>query len=176
MSDVIVATSDIHGTGVFATRGFSTGETVLIIDDSRVVDTDHPLRPELGEFEHHCDYLADGNVVLMQAPERHINSSCDANTYIITRDEGRHVVARRAIRAGEEITYDYIINCHGGLVWQCHCGSPRCRGTVVSSYFDLPLDLQLEYLPLLDNWFADEHREKVDALRQLGERKNSDEA
>jgi hypothetical protein len=153
--------------GVFASRDFAAGETVLIIDDSRVVDEDHPLHPERGESKHHCDYLAGGRVVLMQSPERHINSSCDPNTYVQTIDDLRHVVARRPIPAGEEITYDYIVNCHGGAVWECDCGSPRCRGTIVSSFFELPLDWQLEYLPLLDHWFAEEHREKVEALRQL---------
>lgn len=166
MGDVTVAPSEIHGRGVFAARDFTAGETVLVIDDSRVVDEDHPLHPKRGEYEHHCDYLAGGQVVLMHPPERHINSSCDSNTYVRTIKDQRHVVARRAIAAGEEITYDYIINCHGGAVWQCECGSPRCRGTVVSSFFELPLDWQLEYLPLLDHWFVEEHREKVEALRR----------
>ncbi len=165
MSDVYLAESEIHGTGVFAARDFREGETVLAIDDSRVVDAEHPLRPELGEHDYHCDYLAGGRVVLMPAPERHINSSCDPNTYAEYVGERRHVIARRPIRAGEEITYDYIINCHGGIVWQCACGSPRCRGTVPSSFFELPVARQLEYLPLLNDWFVAEHRAEVEALR-----------
>jgi hypothetical protein len=164
-ADAVVAESRIHGLGVFAARDFMEGETVLIIDDSRVVDDAHPLRPEWGGFERHCDYLADGQVVLMQSPERHVNSSCDPNTYVRTIDGVRHVLARRAIKSGEEITYDYVINCHGGAVWQCNCGSSRCRGTIVSSFFELPTDWQSEYLPLLDEWFVEEHREKVESLR-----------
>lgn len=152
--DVKVAPSAIHGTGVFALREFHSGETVLIIDDSRVVDDAHPLRPEAGEFSWHQDYLADGKIVLMQSPERHINSCCDPNTYVKTIDGLRQVLARRPIQAGEEITYDYIINCHGGEVWQCSCGSPRCRGTIVSSFFDLPVEWQQEYAPLLEEWFV----------------------
>jgi len=46
----------------------------------------------------------------MPAPERHINSSCDPNTYVTTRSDGRHVVALRPIAARSEITYDYMIN------------------------------------------------------------------
>jgi hypothetical protein len=164
---VAVTQSQIHGIGVIALRDFAPGATVLVIDDTRVVDVEHPLRPELGEYEYHCDYLAGGLVVLMQPPERHINSSCDPNTYVKTIAGLRHVLARRLIRAGEEITYDYIINCHAGAVWQCNCGSPRCRGTIVSSFFELQLDWQLEYLPLLDDWFVDEHRQKVAAIWKL---------
>ena len=107
----------------------------------------------------------------MPSPERHINSCCDPNTYVKTIDGVRHVVARRQVKSGEEITYDYIINCHGGDVWQCSCGSPRCRGRIVSSFFELPLGWQLEYLPLLDGWFVEEHRQNVVALQKEAKRK-----
>ncbi len=101
MPDVTLAHSSIHGTGVFATRDFSPGETILVIDDSRIVDNNHPLQPESGEFEHHCDYLEDGLVILMKSPERHINHSCDPNTYVKTIDGIRHVIAWRDIFTGE---------------------------------------------------------------------------
>lgn len=100
---MIVAESKIHGLGVFATRDLAAGEIVLAIDDSRVVDAEHPLRPELGEHSHHCDYLDGGKTVLMRSPERHINSCCNPNSYVKTIDGVRHVVARRSIKAGEEI-------------------------------------------------------------------------
>ena len=167
MNDIEVRRSSIHGLGVFATRDFAAGETILAIDDSRVVDAEHPLRPELGEYAYHQDYLAGGQVVLMPAPERHINSCCDPNTFVRWDGEQRYVVARRAITAGDEITYDYIIDCHGGEVWQCRCGAARCRGTIVSSYFDLPLDVQREYRPLLSPWFVEEHK---DAVRDVDQR------
>jgi hypothetical protein len=166
MADVIVRDSPIHGTGVFATRDFAAGEIILPIDDSRVVDDEHPLRPDCGEHQDHCDYLAGDLVVLMRAPEVFINSSCDPNTSVKTIDGTRFVIARRSLRAGEELTYDYIINFHGGIVWDCACGSPRCRGFVAASFFDLPLAVQLDYLPLLDEWFIAEHRSKVKALRR----------
>jgi hypothetical protein len=73
----------------------------------------------------------------------------------------RHVIALRAILRDEEITYDYTLNCHGGESWQCRCGSPRCRGTVPASFFDLPLDEQRRLRPLLDAWFVQEHRDRL---------------
>ena len=173
MSNVVTAESTIHGIGVFANRDFAEGETILIIDDSRIVDDEHPLRLELGEYDYHCDYLANGRVVLMPSPERHINSDCDPNTFVKTIGGDRHVIARRTIKSGEEITYDYIINCHGGIVWQCSCGSPSCRKTIVSSFFELPESTQRAYLALLDEWFIEEHREKVEVLRRGADRKSS---
>ena len=164
MADLVVAESKIHGLGVFATRVFAEGEIILPIDDSRIVDADHPLRPELGEYSYHCDYLAAGKTVLMKSPERHINSCCDPSAFVKTINGIRYVVARRMIKSGEEITCDYIIDCHGAIVWQCSCGSLKCRGMIVSSFFELPLDLQLEYLPLLNDWFIEEHRDKIEGL------------
>jgi hypothetical protein len=110
MSRVYTAASPIHGTGVFSSVQVSPGEVVLKIDDSRVVTDAEPLDPAKGECEHHCDYLAGGKVVLMQAPERFINHSCNPNTYVRTIAGDRCVIALRAIRPGEEITYDYSIN------------------------------------------------------------------
>ena len=166
MSDVAVRQSGIHGLGVFAARAFAPGEIVLWIDDSRVVDASHPLRPEHGELATHQDYLAGGRVVLMPEPERHINSSCDPSTYVRWTGDRRAVIARRALAAGDEITYDYIIDCHGGAVWTCACGSARCRGVVPSSFFELPLEQQREYLPLLSPWFIAEHEDEVERLRR----------
>ena len=167
MADVVVAESRVPGFGLFAARDFAEGEVLVRMNDSRVIDAEHPLRPDLGEIKYHLDYLKGGTVILNGYPERHINSSCDPNTYVRTRDGLRLVIARRPIKAGEEITYDYIINCHNGGVWRCNCGSPLCRGMIVSSFFELPLELQLEYLPLLDEWFIEEHPEEVEALRAM---------
>lgn len=166
MADVIVKESKIHGLGVYAARDFAEGETVLVLDDSRVVDAENPLRADAGEYDYHCDYLAEGKVILQKFPERHINSSCDPNVYARRDAGGSRMIARRAVYAGEEIVGDYIIDCHGGIVWQCSCGSARCRGTIVSSFFELPIEWQLEYLPLLNEWFIAEHREKVEAIRE----------
>src|SRR5947209_3979414 len=146
-SAVLVRESTINGIGVFAARSFSAGELVLAIDDSHVVDDEHPVPP--GE-EHHCDYLAAGKTVWMQAPERYINHSCEPNVFVRTCDGVRQVLAIREIAAGEEIAYDYCVNGYGDTVWTCSCGAARCRHTIHSDFFHLPMELQTRYLPLLD--------------------------
>lgn len=162
---VYLAPSPIDGTGVFAAVDFQPGDHILTIDDSRVVTPENPLRPERSEFEHHCDYLVGGAVVLMQPPERHINHACDPNTYVQTLDGVRVVIALRPIHAGEEITYDYAINGVGGVPWECRCGASCCRGPETwADFFRLPRHLQAEYFPLLDRWFVEQHRELLAAL------------
>ena len=154
--------SSIEGTGVFAAYSFGKGDTLLKIDDSRVVDEQHPLGST--EDPRHCDYLRAGKVILMQIPERYISHSCEPNTYVKTVDGIRVVIALRPIAAGEEITYDYCINGDGDTVWVCHCGAVRCRSVIHSDFFHLPLDLQREYLPLLDEWFRQERATEVERL------------
>jgi uncharacterized protein len=149
MSRVCTAESPIHGTGVFSASPFSPGEVVLKIDDSRVVTDTAPLNRATGEFEHHCDYLAGGKVVLMQPAERFINHRCDPNTFIRTIAGDRYVVALREIRPGEEITYDYCLNSEGDTAWNCSCGSSQCRRRHLSGFFHLPVDIQVRYLALL---------------------------
>ena len=161
---VIVAESLIEGLGVFATADFLAGEVVVSIDDSYVVDAEHPVPP--GE-ERHCDYLQGGKTVWMQAPERHINHACDPNTFVQTRKGLRYVLARRRIVVGEEITYDYCVNGYGDTVWHCSCGCARCRGAIHSDFFHLPLALQREYLPLLDKWFCEERSAEITHLRAV---------
>jgi len=164
MTKVVVRQSSINGKGVFALKDIARGELVLAIDDARLVTDESPLDASKGELEYHCDYLADGKVVLMPFPERHINHSCDPNTYVKTLLGVRYVFALRPIRAGEEVTYDYCINGFGDTLWQCNCGSARCRKTIHSDFFHLPYELQVEYLPLLDDWYIEEYKDKVQEL------------
>jgi hypothetical protein len=147
--------------GVFAAGNFSAGDVVLAIDDSFVVDAEHPA--PWGE-EHHCDYLKDEKVVWMQAPERYINHSCDPDVFVRTSGGVRQVIALREIHADEEITYDYCVNGYGDTVWTCRCGAARCRHSIHSDFFHLPLDLQKAYLPLLDEWFRKERSDDIERL------------
>jgi uncharacterized protein len=164
VDEVAVMDSPIQGKGVFATRPFERGATVLLIDDSRVVDDAHPLDPSVGELERHCDWLGP-LVVHMKEPELYINHACEPSTFIQTQGSQRSVVAYRDIAAGEEITYDYLVDADGGVVWGCSCGGPDCRGPHVHDFFTLPDDKLREYLPLLAPWFEAAHRTRLDELR-----------
>ncbi|KON26524.1 hypothetical protein AC480_05545 [miscellaneous Crenarchaeota group archaeon SMTZ1-55] len=164
MDKVYVAVSTIHGNGVFARCAIQEGQRILMIDDSRIVTDDAPLRPENGEYEHHCDYVEKGKVILMQEPERSINHSCDPNVYIRQVAGVRYVYAMRAIHAEEELTFDYCINGYGDGVWHCTCGSPQCRKTIHIDFFQLPREKQREYLPYLDTWFIREFKKKVEEI------------
>lgn len=163
--NVTVKKSPVHGFGVYADKDFKIGDTVLIIDDTHVVTDESKLTPQQHEYD--CDYLSNGKVILMQDPERLINHSCDPNTYVKTINNLRHVLAMKDIKKGKEITYDYTINGDNDGTFKCNCGSKNCRGVYQGKFFKLPKDIQLKYLPYLDDWFIKDHQKEIDLLKTV---------
>ena len=162
--------SSIQGVGVFATGAIAAGQVVHRIDDSRVVDDAHPLRPELGENPIHRDWLPDGTTVLMLAPAGRINHSCSPNVYVYSAQCVRFVLAMRDIDADQELLFDYSIGSIDGDVWDCECGAANCRGRHKCDFFHLPVQRQLDYLPYLDPWFAEVHSDRILSLLEAGAR------
>jgi hypothetical protein len=79
-------------------------------------------------------------------------------------DDAAYAVARRRVGRGEELTFDYNINTAGGTSWPCNCGAARCRGESIGDFFSLPREIQLEYLPLLADWFVRRHPNKIASI------------
>ena len=60
---------------------------------------------------------------------RWINHSCAPNTYIRCTATRAEFYALRDIRAGEELTTDYVDSHHNGKL-PCRCGARECRGFI----------------------------------------------
>lgn len=122
-----VVRSSIDGYGVIATRSFAPGEFIAEVDgvvwqEEEDVDDRYSLR------------VGDGYYFDMVDQTRWINHSCDPNSDVeVGREKDGRVLARvvalRAIRAGEEITYDYAFPA--ALAEPCRCGARTCRGMIV---------------------------------------------
>jgi len=162
MKNVEVRKSQIQGTGVYSLKNYKVGEVILDIDDSQVIADPSTLSQE--DNEYNCDYLDNGRIILMKEPERCINHSCDPSTYVKTIDGVRKVIAKKNIKVGDEITYDYAINGENAGTFTCRCGSNKCRGVYIGNFFKLPVALQKEYLPYLDSWFANKYKEELEKL------------
>lgn len=130
------------GRGLFAARSYQTGEIILNLAGP-AVGRDHPIH-----------FTPDGANLLQTGPHSYIllgppgvfaNHSCDPNAGIRSN---RRLVAIKAIRAGEEIRYDYSTTMDEDF-WtlECRCGSPRCRG-VVTDFRLLPGEVKQRYLQL----------------------------
>ena len=163
-SKIEVRESAIEGVGVFALEEFKEGDLVSTVNVVREITDSAPLRPDCGELFEHCAY-PDGRVVLYGMPDRHLNHNCDPNAYEAYERGVAVIRARRSIQPGDEVTIDYNINQAGGDSWACACSAQRCRSETLGSYFRLPIDVQIEYLPFLADWFIERHRDQIDEIR-----------
>ena len=142
--------SGVHGKGVFALVDIPKGE-VLIEYVGEVItwkealrrhphdphDPNHTFYFHIDE-DHVIDALYGGN------SSRWINHSCSPNCEPDEVDGRIFIKSRRAIRAGEELNYDYGLVIDAPLTpalkaeYPCWCGSKKCRGTLLSSSQTLP--------------------------------------
>ncbi|XP_028968362.1 histone-lysine N-methyltransferase SETD2 [Galendromus occidentalis] len=65
---------------------------------------------------------------------RHMNHSCDPNCetqkWTVNGDLRVGFFTKRAVRAGEELTFDYQFEVYGKEAQKCYCGSENCRGVI----------------------------------------------
>jgi SET domain-containing protein len=140
----VVRRSGIHGRGVFAARTIRKGTDIIEYRGERITmkeadrrpdsDPDNPYHTFLFELDdgHVIDAAVRGNAA------RWINHSCAPNCEPYEDDDGRvFIAAKRTIRKGEELAYDYRLNIDGRVTkamreaYACRCGAPRCRGTML---------------------------------------------
>lgn len=151
MSDNIVTRhSRIHGNGVFAAAPIRKGTRLIqykgLLRSHQEVDEVYADDADTGHtflFTLNEHYVIDANVDGNDA--RWINHSCDPNCEAVVEedDNGNHakdrvyIEAIRKIPPGEELTYNYgivLAEPHTPRLkklWACHCGSPRCTGTML---------------------------------------------
>jgi len=142
-----VRRSDVHGSGVFATRGIAKGERIIEYL-GELIDKDEAERRGLEQMERAqaeggaAVYLfivndkldLDGNFEWNDA--RLINHSCAPNCETeIDEDERIWVVALRRIAAGEELFFDYNFDLDQYEDHPCRCGSPKCIGYIVGQQY-----------------------------------------
>ena len=138
-----VRRSKIHGLGGFATRAIRkgvkvaeyTGERISHREANRRYDSKSALDSHTFLFTVDRNIVIDGGV--NGSDVRFINHSCDPNLES-TIEKGRvWLYSIRPIKQGEELFFDYQIGRDKSdppdvdQIFACHCGSPRCRGTML---------------------------------------------
>ena len=115
-----------HGFGVFAIRECKAGEVVGELTGQVIQDPDYE-----------SDYCIEIDSEISLEPDepfRFINHSCNPNCQLACSADNPMeiwVEAIRDIEPEEEITIDYAWPAESAIV--CGCGSPNCRGWIVSS-------------------------------------------
>ena len=128
---------DGKGEGVFATRTFKPGETVMVGRFEKILDENHSHASQIGEnkFALHAGLISK------------VNHSCDPNCGIRVNQTGAHdFVARKDIGVGEEFSFDYAMRNYSVNYFPplCMCGTKKCRGRI-TGWKDLPESRRKDY-------------------------------
>ena len=147
---IVTRRSKIHGNGMFATAPIAKGEKLIQykgkLRTHAQVDAAYGDDDETGHtflFTLNDKYVIDANIEGNSA--RWINHSCAPNCESTTvEDPGGNpkkdrvfIEASRAIKPGEELTYNYGIvldephTAKLKKLWACRCGSRNCTGTML---------------------------------------------
>lgn len=139
--------TDAKGEGVFATRSFQVGETVMV----------GVIEAELDHNHAHASQLSEKRFVLHGGFIAKVNHSCEPNCGIHLNASGAHdFVARQPITAGQEITFDYAMRNYTveHFAAHCQCGSPRCRDRI-TGWKDLPSGRKADYRGFVAPYLTD---------------------
>ncbi len=143
-----VRSSPVHGKGVFACVDIPKGERILEYKGKRISwESAIDMEPADPENPNHTFFFdIDGDTVIDGGDggnaARWVNHSCSPNCrteQVEVRGEDRiYIHAKRDIRAGEELAYDYGLILSGRITkadiaaHRCLCGSKNCRGTMLA--------------------------------------------
>jgi len=139
-----VRRSGVHGKGVYALAPIARGERIIEYTGQLITWKEalkrHPHDPDDPNhtFYFHID---DGRVIdgkYGRNAAKWINHSCQPNCETDEVDGRVFIKAKRAIKPGEELNYDYALVLDGRHTaktkkeFECRCGSRKCRGTLLA--------------------------------------------
>ncbi|TMG11353.1 MAG: SET domain-containing protein [Chloroflexi bacterium] len=141
LSSYSVRRSRVHGRGLFARTPYMRGDLIgeyrgRVIDVALEGETSSAWNSDPAYtllFAIDDDLTIDAGVKGNSI--RFMNHSCDPNCETYVEGDRVFVHARRRIRPGEELTYDYNLQPGDPSdsldAYACKCGSKMCRGTMI---------------------------------------------
>src|SRR6267378_335691 len=130
--------SPIHGLGGFAKTDITSGNRMIEYLGEKITKEESLRRCEASNhfiFALNDREDLDGNVDWN--PARFINHSCAPNCEVEWDGSHLWIVAKRDIKAGEEITFNYGYDLVDYKEYPCACGSAECVGYIVAeAYFE----------------------------------------
>ncbi len=121
-TDHLVVKRGTHGLGLFTTAPIAKGARIIEYTGEKITAEVANERGGQYLFEINDIYTVDGRG--RENTARYINHSCRPNCYpeIDENEEHIYIYAKRAIKPGEELTYDY-----GKEFWNEYIKPKQCR-------------------------------------------------
>ena len=125
MQDVLVKRSTA-GLGLFANRNYTKGEEIIQYKGEIITSDEGNRRGGKYLFELNDTWMIDGKERTNTA--RYINHSCRPNAYAeLSEDETEvRIYAKKKIKAGEEITYNYGPQYFKMVIKPLGCQCEKC--------------------------------------------------
>jgi uncharacterized protein len=130
---VWVSTSRIAGKGLFAAQNIKKGTRIIQYIGQRISKEETAERLDQGNqyiFTFNDRYDIDGKTLKNKA--RYINHSCDPNCDILLTQRTIWIVAKRDIKEGEELSYNYEFTAKQ---YRCQCGAKNCCGYILGEEY-----------------------------------------
>lgn len=137
----VVRNSGIHGKGVFATTRIPARTRLIEYKGERLTEAQVDKRYAHDDNPHTFLFALDDGMVIDATnggnSARWINHSCAPNCEAVDDGDRIYIETLRAIRPGEELSYNYRIELEERhtpelkRLYQCRCGARRCKGTIL---------------------------------------------
>jgi hypothetical protein len=131
------------GRALLTTRAYAAGERLLPVEGALTLERG-TWTLQVGPASH----------LEPEPPLGFANHSCDPNSgFLVAPDGTVWLAARRALRKGDEVCFDYAMAeadfDEKGVPksFPCRCGAGRCRGVVEKGWSGLSEALKAEYRP-----------------------------
>jgi SET domain-containing protein len=171
-----VRKSGVHGYGGFAKQDLKKGTRITEYLGDRISHKEADQRYEdHDESDNHTFLFIVNQRTVIDAGvggnnARFINHQCDPNCTSVIEDSRVWIETIRAVKKGEELGYNYEIGREKNdpenvdEIYACRCGSPKCRGTMLSP------PTRAEYLRQLER---ERKKKKKKSARKGGKRTRS---
>jgi SET domain-containing protein len=122
LNDKLITKRGTHGLGLFTTIDIKKGTLIIEYTGDKITADEANCRGGQYLFEINDQWTVDGKGRENKA--RYINHSCQPNCYpeIDDTEEHIYIYAKRNIKAGEELNYNY-----GKEFWNTHIKPKECR-------------------------------------------------
>lgn len=154
----VVRRSHIHNRGVFAKQAIPKGSKIMEycgekitkrVSYERALAREEKAKKTQGArvyiFDLNKRYDLDGDIP--HNPAKYINHSCEPNCEAINLRGRIWIIAKKAIKIGEELAFNYNYAWDQCLEHPCYCQKASCLGYIVAPHLRNKLKRHLQSLP-----------------------------